>query len=289
MVEQLFLILGTQRSGTTLLTKVLSSHHSAYVHNETWLPGLFRSVSPDGSNLEGIFREFLRKQAEKHQPQKALTHLSLKDPLLTDHLDQVERALQFAKAIIIVRDPRGVVRSYMENAWGLGTNVYTGSLRWRREVQQQLNLHVAYPDRTYLIRYEDLVRDLPATLSATCEFLGIEYDEEMLSYDSPGNGVALNRENRNVFKPLSSSVADRWESELSDRQKAIIESVCSEIMRELHYPLLGRTVNPGMVERQWYRLHQAVLGEIQLQYRMRLARRARKRRRSQAAKAAGFV
>lgn len=270
-----FLVMGTQRSGTTMLSKALSAHRELYVHNETHLPGLLRGVDGDAELLADRLKEFLRFGATHNTMGKGAQLLGLKDPQWTEHMQEVELAMKFCRALIIIRDPRGVVNSYIHNAWGLGTNVFTGAERWRREVRLQCDLHRRYPDTTMLIRYEDLVAGLEDRLREVCSFLGVEFDPEMLNYHNK-DYVQMSPESRHINSRPDSALAERWRSDLSDRQVAIVESLCEHDMCELDLTVEQPPLRVGRLEALYYRAHQAVLGELQLRQQLRRARKRRK-------------
>merc|ERR1712137_288117 len=111
-------LLGTQRSGTTLLTRILSAHKDIFIQNELPLHTIF---------TENASREEIVKNIDKHFQIRYDEHIGsflennckiawgLKDPQLTEHLEALEQFIPESKFIIIVRDGRGVVNSYIEN------------------------------------------------------------------------------------------------------------------------------------------------------------------------------
>ena len=96
------------------------------------------------------------------------------------HLDKLEWLIDSVKGrcrfVMIVRDPRGVVNSYIHNKWGLGTNAYSGALRWRHEVSEQLKFMQKYPELVTLIRFEDLLENMEPVVRSVCAHIGIAFD-----------------------------------------------------------------------------------------------------------------
>lgn len=134
MHSPVFLI-GTQRSGTTLLCRMLTAHPDVFVKNE--LP--VRSVFTKDATREDIERNishFVKKQygddiAGLLQRERKKIW-GLKDPELTHYLDPLKQFLPEARFIVITRDPRAVVNSYIENKWGLAPTpiqALTGGVR----------------------------------------------------------------------------------------------------------------------------------------------------------------
>ncbi|WNC72541.1 sulfotransferase [Thalassotalea psychrophila] len=265
-------ILGTQRSGTTLLARILSAHPDIFIQNELDLSKCFDQKHDTPTITDAIKHQILTKsdvcidtEISKNQ------HLvwGLKDPQLTEHTNKLLLFLPKSKFILIVRDARGVVNSYIENKWGLGTNAYSGSLRWRKEVSQQLDFMNKYPDNFLFIRYEDIIEDLETSMKQVCQFLGKAFSQELLKYDQKSSNYIKRRENINTFKKPDPTLATKWKNRLSTFQVSIIEELCDDLMTRLDYPLLtqGVTLNPW--QKLYFIIHQKIIGEIQLQYRWR--------------------
>ena len=156
-------LLGTQRSGTTLLTRILSAHPDIFIQNELPLETIFTISAKNKDIINNInvhFKTRYKKNIDEYLEYKSKKLWGLKDPQLTEHLNALEQFIPDSKFIIIVRDGRGVVNSYIDNKWGLGTNAYTGALRWEREVEQQLAFKSKYPESCLVIRFEDLIENL---------------------------------------------------------------------------------------------------------------------------------
>lgn len=261
-------LLGTQRSGTTLLTRILSTHPKLYVQNELPMEGMFDGDIDKNIMLERIVGK-IKSMHKVDVPIETSDELiwGWKDPLLTYHLDALVEHFFESKYILIVRDARGVVNSYMDNRWGLGTTAYTGALRWKHEVNLQLDFANKMGSSCLTLRYEDLVQDLPSTLRSICEFVDVEYSETMLDFHQRKLEFRENRENVNTGKPADPSKIDKWRNFLSTREIALIEHVASNEMKKLDYALEAKPIAPKWIELAYYRIHQKIVGEIQLQYK----------------------
>jgi hypothetical protein len=278
-------ILGTQRSGTTLLTRMLSAHNKLFVQNEVnvqkvFLPNFSKENIVNAINQEIHFR-FSRNvfdiMSEEHK-----THWGIKDPELTYYLPQLSLFLPQSKFVLIIRDPRAVVNSYMENKWGLGTTAYTGAVRWVDEVSKQIAFAKAHPDNVLMIRFEDLISNLEATLRSICQHIGLEFDIEMLTYNKKKALFVENKQNINTNKAPDIHLAEKWRQKLSLQEINYIESVAQTQMLKLSYPTLTDAKSPSSVVKWYFKLHQLFIGEIQLQIKWRTARRrVQKRKKSE--------
>lgn len=285
MLSPLF-IMGTQRSGTTLLTRILSAHPDIFIQNELDLPKVFEDSSSTDSVIEGIKRQiFIENGSSLDDLVGEKTLWGLKDPQLTEYVEVLRKFLPESKFIIIVRDGRGVTNSYMENKWGLGTNAYCGAQRWMQEVNEQLNFMAQMPGNFLFIRYEDLVTDLKATLGQVCEFLECPLAPEMLEYDKQESYYNVQRENVHTFKKPDKRLSEKWKSKLSHFEISVVEKVAGDLLEKLGYAKVGSPVKLSKLQLLYFRWHQKIIGEIQIQYRWRKAvwrsRREQKERRKQ--------
>jgi len=265
-------ILGTQRSGTTLLTRVLTAHPEIYIQNELELPHIFNEDTTTDGVINRIKSEIKRTHSiyvDDLLAQNKTTIWGLKDPQLTEHIDVLRNFLPRSKFIIIVRDGRGVANSYMENKWGLGTNAYTGAIRWKSEVQQQMEFMNECPGNFLFIRFEDMIKDLKTTMINVCNHLDLPFDETMLSYNKKESHFKINQENRHTFKKPDIKLADKWMNQLSKHEINIVENVSGELLSELKYELVGEKIKMGLIEKLYFKIHQAIIGEIQLQFKWR--------------------
>lgn len=267
-------ILGTQRSGSTLLTRALSSHPKIYIQNEMPLERLFQ---PDATT------ESISKNLKAHISKKTgLTVDTLadkfdiwgiKDPQLTEHIDSLVPFIKTNKFIILVRDARAVTSSYMDNKWGLGTNAYTGATRWKDEIQKQLELMKQYPKNFLLIKYEDLVENMEVELRKVCSHLDVEFSDAMLDYYQGSANFVANAANINTQKKPNASNAIKWQSSLTSRQIKIIEEVTRRLLELFNYKIQTDGLKLNRLEVLYYSLHQLVIGEFQIQWQLYKAKR----------------
>lgn len=273
-------ILGTQRSGTTLLARVLSSHPHYFVQNE----GIhIKEIFSSARSLDEIKTNFNNQFCKDHNgdyindflKRKKVKSWGYKDPQLTEYLESLELILNESecktKFVIIVRDARGVVNSYIDNKWGLGTNAYTGALRWKQEIQDQLNFIEKYSNLCLLIRFEDLLQNMESIIRTVCNHIDLEYVPSMMQYHQKKAEFKEKRENINTNKKPDNSIAQKWKKSLSQREIDIIEHVAKDELVQLGYEVSNNQVSISEIEKFYYQIHQKIIGEIQLQYRWRKA------------------
>lgn len=265
-------IVGTQRSGTTLLCRMLSAHPDLFIQNELnvrkmFAPGWGRAEIQLA--IEHLIEDDHACTLQSLLQQSGKTRWGLKDPELTGHLDELSQFLPESRIVIIVRDGRAVTSSYIENRWGLGTNVYTGALRWRDEVEQQLSFCKRHPTAVYMVKYENLILHTEHELRGLADFLDLEFDAAMLRYSERPATYHKTRENLHTYRQPDVRLADKWRAKLSPRQQAIIETVAGDTLRRTDYVCVHQPLELGQVEKAYYVVHQKIMGELQLQYRWR--------------------
>ena len=270
VTSPIFLV-GTQRSGTTLLTRILSAHKDVFIQNELPLQTIF---------TENVSREQIVENIDKHFQIRYNEHIDsfleksnkiawgLKDPQLTEHLEALEQFIPESKFIIIVRDGRGVVNSYIENKWGLGTNAFTGALRWKKEVDLQVKFAEKHPKSCLIVRFEDLIEDQHTQLLKICDHLEINFDKSMLDYHKEKMKYVPNKQNINTNKAPDAELASKWKKKLTDKQIDIINTYAGDTLTKFRYIEQKSHLDLGALRIFLYKFHQLFLGEVQIQYQL---------------------
>jgi hypothetical protein len=151
-----------------------------------------------------------------------------------------------ARFLHIVRDGRGVAASVLRLSWG--PNTIARAARWWAE---QLAFGLAQeswdPTRVMRVRYEDLVARPEQVVPPIADFCGLDFEPAMLRADGiPAPRDPGRRRASLVGRPSEPSRATAWERTLSARQIEIFESVASDLLGYLGYPLrFGSRARPA--------------------------------------------
>jgi hypothetical protein len=209
------IIVGTPRSGTTLLRFMIDAHPWLAIPPETGFlatiaeqsdtlsrddlhriittyppnfPG-WKDFGIDAGNYnrrlrqvdpftipDGV-REFYRLYAAKH----GKLRYGDKTPIYCRHMRAIEALLPEAHFIHIIRDGRDVAVSLRKVWFAPGKDMTTLAAYWSDFVlsARQAGLSTS---RYIEVRYESLVTDPEAVLRTVCEFIGLDFDPVMLSY-----------------------------------------------------------------------------------------------------------
>jgi tetratricopeptide (TPR) repeat protein len=230
----LFLV-GFPRSGTTLLENVLAAHpdvlsleekDSFAVANATYLSsseGLERlaQISPsEAARQRGIYWAAVRNCGIEPRKRVFLDKM----PLASVQLPLVAKLFPNARVLFALRDPRDVVLSCFRRRFGMNPSMYQlltleGAAAFYDAVMRLSALYRdLLPLAQHVVRYEDLLEDFEGSARGLCDFIGIEWDQEMLDFASKARtrGIStpsaaqvtrgLNREGEGVWRRYSEQI-----------------------------------------------------------------------------------
>jgi hypothetical protein len=123
-----------------------------------------------------------------------------------------------------------------------GPKTLEGMTRQWNQVIDLVDKHHQRSEQFYLIYYENLVREPVAQLTKVCEWLGVSFQEPMLSFYQRNVklGLVLSSQivlNPNTFKPINSERVDAWKSELSLADVGAVRLMHGESLKKLGYVL----------------------------------------------------
>ncbi len=210
-------VVGSPRSGTTLLRLMLDSHPELAIPPETGFLALAPRLRGRGDRLRDRFFHALTTYGEPSPAwpdfeipaaafRSALLEISPftaaagfrafyrlyaerfgkarwgdKTPLYCMQVDTIRRVLPEARFVHLVRDGRDAALSLRRMWFSPGHDIETQAAYWRRCVLAARRAGLGRPD--YLeVRYEDLVLRTRPTLERVCAFVGLAYHEAMEGY-----------------------------------------------------------------------------------------------------------
>ena len=217
--EDVVFVIGSPRSGTTWLQRLLASHPLIETSQESnffisYAKPLLKSWNDDVSDDSGrggiglpcylselefyklIRNLFYSAVVDKAIKTKVGARIFLeKTPSHALVVEEINRILPHARFIFIVRDPRDVVSSIVaaSKSWGKDwapTTTLHALAMWRRHVVKARQGLSKLPKNLYItIRYEDLLEDAAETLKTVFHFLGIVIDEEVIKSAIAENSI----------------------------------------------------------------------------------------------------
>lgn len=270
--ESRILILGVQRSGTSLLSRMINQHPEIGVPQEShaynhfynirhrygdlavrrnqesllkdmvvfgdvrlWSPAL--DIDDANRNISGpgfaaVFDAMMTTWANA----QGKSIWGEKTPSHIDFVDPILEHFPDMKFVHITRDPRDVCLSMIRARFG-PKNYFAAANAWSRYLSKFSEFKDrCATDRIIEVRYEDLLAEPDTVLRAVCAHIGVDYADSMQQFydtEHPYNTDPTNLEN--LHKPLMSDNAGKWRREFSPRAVETIECIAAEHMADYGY------------------------------------------------------
>lgn len=243
----LVFVAGPLRSGSTLLTLMLDRHSS--LKNPGEFDFLFDAFGVDGglAQAQAMSSEELDDFFSDHRgflcsPYKLGPAAPVPDRLhelvsryaqgvpclaLSIHRNFVSAHEIFPQArfIHLLRDARDCAKSAV--AASFSGNVYHGLEPWLNSEESWDRLLPRLKPEQYIeVRYEELVLEPKKVLTQICEFLGLEFEPQMM--DLSGT----------TYEPPSPRFANQWRRSMSPRDVKLIEARVGPMMAARGYDLV---------------------------------------------------
>jgi hypothetical protein len=280
---QINYLLGIGRSGSTLLTTLLNAHSQIKAIPEvpiaTFFVQQYGNLHTENKDLEALSQDYLetiQKIRPKHlvdlhaeKLQTSEWHYSSyldflksvyanfdilekngaspmvidKNPYYTFHYDVLCALNPTAKFIILVRDYRANVLSRKKKTLNKSGNVVFNAFLCR-EFFREIN-RIRHNENCLLVHYETLVNEPKNTLTNICNFLGLEFEEHLLTaqvnheidanVESKKSKQFIKSHFSDLKKPIHGGNTDKWKTELSAEEIAICDAICAKEAAGLGY------------------------------------------------------
>lgn len=145
-------------------------------------------------------------------------------------IGRFDKLVDDAAYVCILRDPRDVWRSHVENDFE--RTVDQVATTWRRYLETFERFARKHPGRCHLVRYEDLVSSPQQELDRLCEHLGIPRDPAMDSFfDSKASVLRGGHANSELLsQDFFTTSVDRWRDSLAPADVEALEAGCYDGM-----------------------------------------------------------
>lgn len=245
-LEEPFFLVGSERSGTTLLRLMLAHHRDIECAPEfeflveampaqdgwpelesyyDWL-STNRIFAPHGLFIDraldypALMKSFVRQYCQR-------TEKPIHGATCHKHFDRLLRIWPRARFVHLVRDGRDVARSCVGMGWA--GNVWHGAQRWIDAEQLWASL-VPRIDaaRRFELSYENVIREPEAELRRLCAFLGTDYDPGMLDYARDSS-----------YERPDPKLIAQWKKKLRREDLALLEARIGPLLRARGYEESG--------------------------------------------------
>jgi hypothetical protein len=157
-----------------------------------------------------------------------------KSPSYITHIPQLKTLFPDAKFIHIVRDVRDYCLS-IHNAWG--KNMTRAAQRWNDNVCKAKYDAIMLDSDYHEIKYEHLIEDIDICLKSICDFLGIDFRNEMLELCEPSENLG---DAKNI-KGIVRNNKEKYLSRMHPGKQQIIERIALPALKVCNYPTTQTT------------------------------------------------
>jgi hypothetical protein len=169
-----------------------------------------------------------------------------------NHYNDLKEIWPDAKYILVVRDGRDVACSYLNIETlitnspykpKLSTDIKTISKEWLNNNQNILDFSKSLNENQFMmIRYEDFVKESELYLTKVCDFLGLQFEPEMLNYfiknakeqDEPLS--SLDWKKKTLEKPDENNIG-KYKIELQKESIDEFNSIAIDLLQQFNYEI----------------------------------------------------
>lgn len=228
-------LVGSERSGTTLLRLMLDHHPDIAFNLESEF--LVSQISDDGGFPEiGNYCEYLRNDrvfGHSHfEIKKNLDFVSMANDFLeqkrtrdgksivgaTVHygFSKIGRVWPRAKYIYLLRDGRDVANSVVGMGWA--GNSYVAADTWLEAETEWESCLGSIPSEAWMeLRYKEFLLNPKEQLARICHFIGVEYSDRMFDYVKDSSYGPINPALNEQWRKVSKVGIQRLEEKIGDR------------------------------------------------------------------------
>jgi Sulfotransferase family len=270
----MFFIVGSARSGTTLLRIMLNAHPDVAVPPESrFITELWRGedevdvdrflaelrdhsrfklwdlpieeVQNEITGSTATYADAIEAAYRAYAKHRGKSMYGDKTPRYVEQMPLLAKLWPKARFIHQIRDGRNVALSYADVPFG-PKDVAGAARLWKARVRAGRDAGHDLPGRYVEIRYEDFIEDLESSAKLICDFLSIEFDEGMLDYTERARDDILPRAakyNPNISKPVDAAPKRSWRDSMINSQVRLFEAIAGDLLEDLAYE--RKFSNPG--------------------------------------------
>ena len=262
-------VVGSQRSGTTLLAVLLDRHSRIAIPPETHFFGHFRrhlkrarhpvghepliteffrnrraqDAGLEPSTVLNRFRQYpanlpnlLQAALERYAADRGKPRPGEKTPGHLEFVPQIIEWFPGARVVCIVRDGRAAVQSALKLGW-YRSDIVTLSLLWRRNAARTLRFEQRYPQQFIRVRYEDLLRRPKSVLGDIDRFVGVPFEESQFDTSVRSHSVPEWEEKwkGKSEAELDSGRLEAWREELTAEENWLMTLLMGKALQRLNY------------------------------------------------------
>lgn len=284
-----FFVVGAQRSGTTMLRLMLNHHSRLCVPFESvFIPEFHERLDEYGdlaesTNLAKLVTDiaqhsFVERGALLPDPTAVLNARPAsyadvvdtifrsyaesqgkvrwgdKTPSYVTEIDVLRRLFPSCKVIHLVRDGRDVALSHSRTSWG-SRHLPTVARDWSWKTTLARKMGGMLQDDYLEVDYETLVLNSASTLQTICDFLGEEFEEQMLDYhrDAEKKMPEKSKEwHRNSMSRPNADKVQEWKRNMPLSDRIIFDEIAGDTLESFGYERVTEQTLLSKLKRVYY-------------------------------------
>jgi hypothetical protein len=167
--------------------------------------------------------------------------------------------------VVLVRDGRDVALSLRKMPFG-PNNAWAAAPWWARGIRAGEQAQRAHPDAVLTVRYEDLARDPREVVPQICDFLSLDYSEEMLALEKADPSKIVRDQASwfpNLFDGINTTAVARWEREMSMRDQRVFAARAGAELERLGYDVAReREHRITPLQERWFHFHNELMRNV---------------------------
>lgn len=196
---------------------------------------------PENSSLLDVFGLFYAHYTSIFPHTEPPRAIGDKNPIFATFAWRLRQIFPEARFIFLIRDYRDnflSVRKFAFEAPIVALQAY----RWKYVVRQAVRFHKRYPAQSLLIRYEDLAHEPEKILRQILQFLGLNWNSQMLDYYKYAEVITekydkelLELFHKNLRNPINSDAIGHWKRYLREDEIKMADFVVNRWAERLGY------------------------------------------------------
>lgn len=235
--SKMILVVGSQRTGSTLMSMILGSHPFLTFKGDPDLPDILDGTYHSGDVLHAVAWTARHKILKEHVPQVRYIFMLRNIYAVVSSMVSLGSSISWSEQFAVPETARAIsgisswhsrhcVIPYLGDMYRSNDLLklstvcaYLKSYMLREYVRSEMDV--------YAVRYEELVNNPKGILAKVMDFLGLEWDDTLLNHHNiqTGKPFAGNDPNRSI----DTESIDKWRSRLSDSDVEKISATVEEL------------------------------------------------------------
>lgn len=177
-----------------------------------------------------------------------------KNPVYTIFANRFRKIFPDAKFICIFRDYRDnfiSIKNLAEKDMAIeAPSVPLQVSRWRFVTKKFLKLKKRFPEKYYILKYEDLVTNQEKSFKSLCEFLQIPFDPSVFDFYAKKEETVevygsprYEKFHENLLKPVHTGRIGTWKGVMTDKEVRIADQIAGKYADKLGYQRADKSFN----------------------------------------------